>query len=182
MIRRFNTWRRELNKLSYLNEDPQKRYWFGTNATEFENRSACIFGYRMGVNPISKPIPGLASVYYRFFVRRRLEQLCEEILCDTILIRREGGFQRLSPEEVAEYAEKYDSFTFLWYLANQRDCRNQDTKDKMVPVLEAEAEYMLRDDWTRLPPRNHWLRVATVNTAKDAPDKKEFLRLKQTKA
>ena len=39
------------------------------------------------------------------------------------------------------------------------DFINEDLKESLVPVLEAEADVMLDDDFTRLHPKQHWARA-----------------------
>ena len=105
-----------------------------------------------------------APTYWHVILQRRLQRYFTQIFCETVLIRREGGFAKLSPQDIYEYALNYGSFTLLMIMKREiqrgnYDFVNEDLKQSLVPVLEAEAEVMLDDDFTRLHPKQHWARA-----------------------
>ncbi|KAJ9615035.1 hypothetical protein H2200_001109 [Cladophialophora chaetospira] len=121
--------------------------------------------YRLHVNPLPYPIPILGQIWHTLYSRPGLRKHCEEVLCDTILIQREGGFQKLSPRDVFEWSLKYGLKTLRDHIADlQQEGKTIDPdspklKSILVPAAEAEAEYMLNVDWKRVKPENHWLAV-----------------------
>jgi hypothetical protein len=56
-------------------------------------------GYVWGLMPSQRPLPLVHSL-----LRSRVKRHAEELVCDAILIRREGGVGRLEPEEVIPFA------------------------------------------------------------------------------
>ncbi|OCT49393.1 hypothetical protein CLCR_04912 [Cladophialophora carrionii] len=133
--------------------------------TSMQWRQEFVQAYRLHVNPFSYPAPVLGRWWHAVYVRPRLQRHCEEVLCDTILIRREGGFDKLSPREVFDWSLKYGLRTLTEYMDDlQRegvpiDPDSPELKKLLLPVVEAEAEYILAVDWERLDPQNHWLAV-----------------------
>ncbi|OQV03584.1 hypothetical protein CLAIMM_08607 [Cladophialophora immunda] len=133
-----------------------------------------IEAYRLNVNPFLRPVPVLGSLWHTFYSGPRLRRHCEEVLCDTILIRREGGFDRLPPREVFQWSLKHGSRSLTEYIDNQRrrgllvDPESPELKEMLLPVVEAEADYILGVDWRRLSPENHWLSVFRPTSV--APD------------
>ncbi|OAL27875.1 hypothetical protein AYO22_03220 [Fonsecaea multimorphosa] len=143
-----------------LGEDPMTR-----DANHIHWKLEFIEAYRLHVNPFLRPIPGLGFLWHKFYSGPRLRKHCEEVLCDTILIRREGGFRRLSPREVFQWSLKYGLRSLTDYMDNQRrqgvsvDPESPELKETLLPIVEAEADYILGVDWRRLNPENHWLSV-----------------------
>ncbi|EXJ94586.1 hypothetical protein A1O1_02982 [Capronia coronata CBS 617.96] len=99
-----------------------------------------------------------------------------EILADTVMIMREGGFRKLSAEDIVEYCMKCGSTQFLAQarlaLSNGVHPANEAMRKHMVPILEAHARRMLDVDWTRLDPGFWWLQERHVRSGGDpsAPD------------
>ncbi|KIW11313.1 hypothetical protein PV08_10613 [Exophiala spinifera] len=83
-----------------------------------------------------------------------------EILTDTILILREGGFKRLSAEDIADYCLRSGSPNFLEYIreAVEMDANpvTESMRKFMVPVLEEHARALLDCDWQRIPYNLRW--------------------------
>ncbi|EXJ89935.1 hypothetical protein A1O3_03002 [Capronia epimyces CBS 606.96] len=96
-----------------------------------------------------------------------------EILADTVLIMREGGFGRLSAEDISEYCMKCASARFYLEarvaLQNGVHPANEAMRKRMAPILEQHAKQMLDIDWTRLAPRFWWMQELTVRSG-NAPD------------
>jgi hypothetical protein len=128
-------------------------------------RQEFLEAYRLHVNPFSQPTPVLGKLWHTLFSSRRLRKHCEEVLCDTILIRREGGFEKLSPREVFQWSLKYGLTALRDYTDARRregvpiDPDSVELKKLLVPAAEAEAAFMLDVDWARLEPEKHWLSV-----------------------
>ncbi|EXJ56454.1 hypothetical protein A1O7_06798 [Cladophialophora yegresii CBS 114405] len=135
------------------------------NGSNIQWKQEFVQAYRLHVNPFSYPLPVLGRWWHRVYSRPRLRRHCDEVLCDTILVRREGGFARLSPREVFEWSLKYGLRTLTEYLDDLHregvpiDPDSAELKKLLLPVVEAEAEYILAVDWERLSPQNHWLSV-----------------------
>jgi hypothetical protein len=137
----------------------------GANSASKQWKQEFVEAYRLHVNPFSYPAPVLGQWWHRVYSGPRLRKHCEEVLCDTILIRREGGFDRLTPREVFQWSLKYGLRTLTEYMDDLRreglsiDPDSPEMKKRLLPVVEAEAEYILAVDWRRLKPENHWLSV-----------------------
>jgi len=134
-------------------------------ASDLEWKQAFLEAHRLHVNPFARPLPGLGKAWHSLYVRSRLQQHCEEVLCDTILIRREGGFEKLSPREVFQWSFKYGLRLLKEHLDDlQRegapvDPDSPQLKKMLLPVIEAEADWMLDVDWQRIKPADHWRAV-----------------------
>ena len=121
--------------------------------------------YRLHVNPFSRPLPGLGSFWHSMYIGPRLRKHCEEVLSDTILIRREGGFGQLSPREVFQWSLKYGLRELREHIEAQYaeglpiDANSTSLKEMLLPTVEAEAEYILDVEWDRVKPENQWLAV-----------------------
>ncbi|KAK5193762.1 hypothetical protein LTR99_006009 [Exophiala xenobiotica] len=78
-----------------------------------------------------------------------------EILADTILILREGGFSKLSAEDIADYCLRSGSIGFLILakeaVAQKSNPVTEAMRRIMVPRLEQHARRMVKCDWQRLP-------------------------------
>lgn len=83
-----------------------------------------------------------------------------EILADTILILREGGFKKLSAEDIADYCLRSGSLNFLEYIreAVEMDANpvTESMRKFMVPILEEHARALLDCDWQRIPYGLRW--------------------------
>ncbi|KIX09240.1 uncharacterized protein Z518_00319 [Rhinocladiella mackenziei CBS 650.93] len=117
------------------------------------------------LNPFSKPFPVLGYLWHRFISGPRLRKHCEQVLCDTILIVREGGFDKLSPREVFLWSLKQGLPILTHYVERLRlqgdtvDPDSPKLKRILLPSVEAEAERILRVDWRQVRPEDHWLAV-----------------------
>ncbi|KIW64913.1 hypothetical protein PV04_07217 [Phialophora macrospora] len=137
----------------------------GANPASMQWKQEFIQAYRLHVNPSPYPASVLGHWWHRVYSGPRLRKHCEEVLCDTILIRREGGFDKLSPREVFQWSLKYGLRTLTEYMDDlQRegvpiDPDSPQLKELLLPIVEAEADYILSVDWRRLKPENHWLSV-----------------------
>ena len=58
-------------------------------------------GYIWGLMPSPRPLPLIHSL-----LRPRVKRRAEELLCDTILLRREGGVAQLEPRELLYFAQQ----------------------------------------------------------------------------
>ncbi|KAK5023675.1 hypothetical protein LTS07_009183 [Exophiala sideris] len=83
-----------------------------------------------------------------------------EILADTALIMREGGFSKLRTEDIVDYCIRSGSVTFYKWareaVENGVSPANAVTRKGMVDILEQHAKKMLDCDWPRLPPHSLW--------------------------
>jgi hypothetical protein len=112
---------------------------------------------RLGLSRISPDIPVLGFVWYKLVGAPRLRRHCEQLLCDTILIVREGGFTKLPPAEVIAWSFKRGLPQVTDLVKGVKlDIDPQHAKAKLLPAAEAEARRILNVDWTRLKPEHHW--------------------------
>ena len=83
----FNTAKRlkKLGDVSFVDEKP--------SALPLNTLEARV-GYLWGLMPSPRPLPLI-----HYLLRRRVESHAEELVCDAILVRREGGLARLPREE-----------------------------------------------------------------------------------
>ncbi|RMD42279.1 hypothetical protein DV735_g2822, partial [Chaetothyriales sp. CBS 134920] len=193
-VDRFRQWKRHMHKLTSLNSSsssssssngsklsssaPKHAFDFNTPRLEHPWRRDMLFAYLVGQSRFARPLlPVMGSFYFHTVLHQRLTRYWERIFCDTILIRREGGFAALSPTDVFEYALNYGSLSLLVIMEHEIRARknydfvNDALKQRLVPILEREADAMFHDDFTRLMPHLHWMR-AYRNTAlwRDTPD------------
>ncbi|KAJ9611232.1 hypothetical protein H2200_004415 [Cladophialophora chaetospira] len=81
-------------------------------------------------------------------------------IADTVLIMREGGFSKLSAEDIYDYCVYSASPTFLLHAKKCLDAdispSNAAMKKALVPVLDAAAKKMLAFDWTRCHAARIW--------------------------
>ncbi|RMZ89739.1 hypothetical protein DV736_g3033, partial [Chaetothyriales sp. CBS 134916] len=178
-VQRFRQWKQHMRKLTSLSvPDPLHAFDFNTPRLEHPWRRDMLFAHLVGQSRFARPLlPLMGSFYFHVLLYQRLTRYWERIFCDTILIRREGGFAALSPVDVFEYALNYGSLALLVIMEHEirvkknYDFVNEALKEKLVPVLEREADIMFQDDFTRLMPHLHWMR-AYRNTAmwRDTPD------------
>lgn len=167
-VKRFKIFLEEMKKLTarsrttmpinFLDFTPRDRL-------EHPWRRDLLFAYLVGqTNFYRLPLPLSSGFYWYFILQQRLFKYWDHIFCETVLIRREGGFAKLTPQDIYEYALHYGSFTLLVIMQREiakgnYDFVNEDLKKVLVPVLEAEADVMLNDDFTRLDPNMHWMRA-----------------------
>lgn len=121
------------------------------------------WSYVLTGNPIyrwSREVPWKTFITNMTWGSRRMSTRYNQILCDTILIMREGGFANLSAEDIYEYCLFCASPNFLRIakqaLANGVNPANEAMRKTMVPILDRNAKELLDVDWTRLAPRNAW--------------------------
>lgn len=83
-------------------------------------------------------------------------QRLQEYLTDTILILREGGFSKLTADDIYEYCVRYASPLFISLAKEQLidglDPINESMRKKLVPILDEQAKKMVDCDWRRLNP------------------------------
>jgi hypothetical protein len=171
---RFRTFQREMRQLTRRSV-PQPRHTFDFTPPgrrqEHPWRRDLLFAHLANqTNFYSLPFPLTAGLYWHFTLQPRLQKYWDKVFCDTVLIRREGGFAALSPQDIYEYARNFGSLSLfvimqyeLGYKKNY-DFINEDLKARLVPVLEKEADEMFVEDFTRLSPTLHWVRAYRDNT------------------
>lgn len=80
----------------------------------------------------------------------------QEIVADTVLIVREGGFKKLSSEDLLDYCAKSVPPGFFHYLSRcfrtGANPASEAIKREMVPQLDIYAAELLNIDWTRYRP------------------------------
>jgi hypothetical protein len=114
-----------------------------------------------GVSPFAK----MPSLIVQTWVLPRLRRRGLEVLADTALIRREGGFHALDPIEVYEYANKF--FCLYLIMASKYDLHSSDNivwprswvpdySAALIDTLEDHATNMLAADWGRIPEPERW--------------------------
>lgn len=116
-------------------------------------------GYVWGLMPSPRPLPLLHSL-----LRRRVRRRAEELVCDAILIRREGGLARLGPSEILQFTqqasgprlqlaipERYGS-PELWQVGPEQ------LKKQVIPTFEEYIDVMLQTlrNYEKHP-RRHYL-------------------------
>ncbi|ETN42535.1 uncharacterized protein HMPREF1541_01692 [Cyphellophora europaea CBS 101466] len=169
IVSRFKTWRREMNKLTKASrvEKPSHAFDFTPRGGRLEHpwRRDLLFGHMVGLTGFYRlPFPVTRGIYWHFIMLHRLRDYWDTIFCDTILIKREGGFAAMSPIDVYEYARHYGSLSLFVIMEREIGKKNYDfidetLKQRLVPVLEQEADIMLNEDFTRLTPNLHWARA-----------------------
>lgn len=121
--------------------------------------------YRLHLHPFTRPFPVLGALWHRFVSGPRLRKHCEQVLCDTILIRREGGFSKLAPREVFLWSFKLGLPALTQHMEAVRlqgsevDPDSPELKKMVLPFVEAEARRMLSVDWRHVRPEDHWRAV-----------------------
>ena len=130
---------------------------FNKNDPSFERwRWASALAFLHGVSNLVSPLPVIGRLFYRLWVEPRLVRRGWEILSDTVLICREGGFEKLGTIEICEYANKFFCPPFMWANSRRLEHTGQILWDdgiakKLIPVLENHATFMLAVDWTCYP-------------------------------
>jgi hypothetical protein len=83
-----------------------------------------------------------------------------DILTDIILIVREGGFSKLSPQDIREFCIRVGDTNFSSYaqqcLREGVSPATEQMKSKLAPILDEYAGRMLRQDWTRIRLQDNW--------------------------
>merc|ERR1712000_3442 len=136
-----------------------------SNTEQVEWKQEFIDAHRLHLNPLLTPIPVIGPLWHRLYSGPRLRRHCDEVLCDTILIRREGGFDKLSPREVFQWSLKYGLRTLTEYMDDLKrqgkplDPDSPELKKILLPLVEAEADYILNVDWRRVKPEDQWRAV-----------------------
>lgn len=133
--------------------------------------------YLHGVSPLAK----MPTLIVRTWVLPRIHRRGLEILADTALIRREGGFRALEPIEVYEYANKF--FYLPLILASKYDLHKEgsivwprswdpDYNEVLIKELEDHATVMLATDWGQIPEAERWNQglIANLGLLKDLRD------------
>lgn len=112
-----------------------------------------------GVSPFAKLPPVIGNLLFKLWIEPRLNRRGLEILADTVLIRREGGFNELEPIEVYEYANRF--FCPQLVMANRADLQTNGivdwprSRDKgfdafFIEALEKHATKILTADWASI--------------------------------
>lgn len=106
------------------------------------------------------PLALTGPAYHGLGLAKASKQRHLEILADTILIMREGGFDELTAQDIYEYCINCGSRNLLSQAERALEADsspvNEEMKKQMVPVLEAHARKMLDVDWRRLAPEHAW--------------------------
>lgn len=118
-----------------------------------------LIAYRAGLTPFKKLAPVLGGLYWRFRTQKKLAQHCDEILSVAVLVEREGGWAKKSPQDMWEWADKYGLYRLREFtagaVARGEDPVSEEMKTSMLPHVEAEVRSMLEEDFTRIPRRSH---------------------------
>ena len=108
-----------------------------------------------GVSPVARLPPIIGKPFFHSWIFPRLCRRGWEILADTVLIRREGGFSVLEPIEVFEYANKF--FCPHLVSASELSLKRFNKIDwppsaaaSLGEYLERHATVMLAQDWERI--------------------------------
>ena len=105
-----------------------------------------LLAYRLGLTWLPQSLPLVGGLIWSLRTRRQLAsrlRLHEE---DTLLIGREGGFERLHPEEVLEHAYTAPTGTVVEALREARQVgggsieASEKTKELLVPILRARGK------------------------------------------
>lgn len=105
--------------------------------------------YLWGISPFPRVPKSLEFPLSRLWLHARVKQRAEEILCDAILVQREGGAARLEPAEVLEVTKKANAAYAVLYLMEGRaeakgDLDQQHMKKTLAPTLEEEMQDMFK--------------------------------------
>ncbi|KIW20045.1 hypothetical protein PV08_00620 [Exophiala spinifera] len=161
--------------------EPETRQAASRPVVNWDWRQEFIYAHRLHLNPFLTPVPLLGALWHRIYVLPRLRKHCHHIVCDTILIRREGGFARLSPREVFRWSLNHGLRSLTHYVDDRSrrglpiDPDSPDLKKALLPVVQAEADYLLSVDWSRVKPEDHW-RAAFRPVGSVTPDDRNVLR------
>ncbi|KAK5060029.1 hypothetical protein LTR84_009913 [Exophiala bonariae] len=156
---------RALDRLSEPTPSPPDNTYTLQSDLRWNWRQEFIYAHRLHLNPFLTPVSLLGMLWHRIYALPRLRRHCSHILCDTILIQREGGFAKLSPREVFMWSLNYGLHTLTEYIEDRKrrglsiDPDSDELKNVLSPIVEAEAEYLLAVDWSRVRPEDHWRAV-----------------------
>jgi hypothetical protein len=169
IVSRWRTWRRYMDDLTRPTRLAEPRhvldYTPAGGEIEHPYKRDLLFGYLAGqTNLRDMPFPIFRGFYWHFIMQGRLREYWNQIFCDTILIMRDGGFESMSPLDIYEYARNYGLLSLFAIMdreiANKNyDFINEDLKKELLPILKAEAQIMLNEDFTKLNPHLHWVRA-----------------------
>ncbi|KAL6244392.1 hypothetical protein RBB50_008634 [Rhinocladiella similis] len=135
------------------------------DSMKWDWRHEFIYAYQLHVNPFLMPLPLLGPLWHSIYALPRLRKHCSHILCDTILIQREGGFAQLSPREVFLWSLNSGLPSLTQYIDDRArqgtpiDVDSPDLKRALLPIVEAEANNLVNVDWSRIKPEDHWRAV-----------------------
>jgi hypothetical protein len=102
-------------------------------------------GYVWGLMPSPRPLPLLHSL-----LRRRVRRRAEELVCDAILVRREGGLARLEPSEILQFARRAGGPYLQLAMSEQyrspelRQVGLEQLKKRVIPTFEQYIDVMLQ--------------------------------------
>lgn len=102
-------------------------------------------GYLWGLMPSPRPLP-LLHPLLRLRVRRR----AEELVCDAILVRREGSLARLDPSEILQFAQQASGPCLQLAMPEQygspelRQVGLEQLKKRVIPTFEQYIDVMLQ--------------------------------------
>lgn len=121
--------------------------------------------YRLGLIPFMSPtsLPALASdLYWRLRLWNRFQKHSNEILSTAVLIQREGGWAKRSPQDMWEWGNKYGMYT-LRQFATQAIKRGEDPvsekmKTSLLPIFNEETNAIVHDakQRARTQPFSFW--------------------------
>jgi hypothetical protein len=134
----------------------------GSQDTTAAQRLAFIearVGYVWGLMPSPRPLPLLHSL-----LRRRVRRRAEELVCDAILIRREGGLARLDPSEILQFAQQASGPRLQVAIPEQygspelQQVGLERLKKQVIPTFEEHIDVMLQTlrNYEKYP-RRHYL-------------------------
>jgi hypothetical protein len=116
-------------------------------------------GYVWGLMPSPRPLPLLHSL-----LRRRVRRRAEELVCDAILIRREGGLIRLDPPEILRFAQQVAGPRLQLAMSGKHGSLElwqadpEELKRHVVPMLEQYIDVMLQTlRYYEKCPQRHYL-------------------------
>ncbi|KAK5057600.1 hypothetical protein LTR84_011600 [Exophiala bonariae] len=129
-----------------------------TGREKFLNRCIVLWllAYLVRSHPLSRLIPYLPLrgriLLVRVYGQRSVAQnYHEEILEDTALVMREGGFGKLDPRDLADYCTRFGDIDFVRYWARQAVEKNELPASSIMvkhlaPTRDAYAKYLLAPD------------------------------------
>ncbi len=142
------------------------------NFQAFISRRLVLWSDILRCSPFSKlatrlPLRWSGTLYSLLGLDKACAQRHLENLADTVLIMREGGFGKLSAEDIREYSMRCGSMVFAGVareaLAKNVPPISEATRRKVVGALEHHTKLLLSDfDWTTLAPEHAWRREETA--------------------
>jgi hypothetical protein len=143
----------------------------GYNFREYINRRLVLWSDVLKCSPLTKlatrfPVRWNGTIYSLLGVDKAAAQRHLENLADTVLIVREGGFNKLSADDIREYSMRCGSLLFADMARNAREKQASPTSEamrrRMAGALEHHTRLLLDFDWTRLAPEHAWRREEGV--------------------